>query len=154
MNDEAATWVREHVWTDYMREAYGWMGRAAHVCACQRSTPYHWCELGRHAWCHDGRTPSRDYETVILDRAGTFPARLPEPFEHAAPYPSDRDELALRPLAFVWLADRVCETKCTCDCGHPAAVKPTPRPEPVPPPAKPVYVAVALPGLELIGATA
>jgi hypothetical protein len=52
--------------------------------------------------------------------------------------------IANRPLDYVpptavWYADRACRSLCPCDCS-------TPKP-------KPVYEAVALPGLELIGAT-
>jgi hypothetical protein len=52
--------------------------------------------------------------------------------------------IANRPLDYVpptavWYADRACRSLCPCDCSTPAPA--------------PIYEAVALPGLELIGAT-
>jgi hypothetical protein len=145
MSSEAAAWVREQVWTGYMRTAYS---RAAHTCACQRSGQFTWCKADRHTWCDSGK-PRPDYETLILDRNGIFPTWLPEPFKNTAPHPCESGDSAEQPLAFVWLADRVCQTACTCDCVHMERRQPAPKTTP----SRPVrYETVMLPGFDLVDA--
>lgn len=122
MTPDEAEWVRANVWTQYMCENYY---PGTHTCACQTG-PSDWCITDRHTWRRP--KPRPDYETLILDRQGLFPAWLPGPFHHPAPYPCNTDEHRQNPLARVWLADRLCRRLCPCVCHTstrpPAALEP------------------------------
>lgn len=132
MSDQAAAWVREHAWTAEMRHLNETRPDYYPTCSCQQG-PCHQCTRGAHDRCRPKLQHSR--EAMVCDRTGVAFAAFAEPYAHRTidgpPLPTV--------VAQVWLADRVCRWTCPCTC--------TTRKR------KPVYEAVALPGLELIGAT-
>jgi hypothetical protein len=120
MSEEAAAWVREHAWPRALAAALG----PIESCPCQYG-PSSWC---LHGSCHRCRTsePAAMPETYITDRAGLVPLSA----EFRGGHPA------------VWLADRVCQWRCSCDC-HAVPVAA----------ARPVrYEAVMLPGFDLVDA--
>jgi hypothetical protein len=93
MSEEAAAWVREHVWTKGMRKTFAAVPDHYLKCACQFGTAY-WCQNGQHGRCARGE-PLRQWETAVLRYGGTQPAIG---------------------VSEVWLADRVCMWRCKCNC--------------------------------------
>jgi hypothetical protein len=116
MPAEAATWVREHAWTDHLRahaEACGL--DEVLMCACQWGTTDE-CRAGRCGRCprrDGGRAFAEDY----ISRADGYLARWSvSPFVHAVDRPTSMERAAP-----VWLADRTCVWRCGCHCHRNAA---------------------------------
>lgn len=110
MTASEAAWVREHVWTQRMRDHQERIVTVdLSTCACE------WglcraCRRGLHN-CMHGK-PLRQYETIAANRSGVDSMPFREPYEHLV------DVVPAGPmewrLPFVWLADRVCVWVCPC----------------------------------------
>ncbi|MDJ0460637.1 hypothetical protein [Streptomyces sp. H27-C3] len=97
MTPDAAAWVREHVLVHNARIT---APRAGGPCHCQPATPWicNDCRAGDHDRCNGGGV-EWSFEKSIYGPGLSWP-----------------------PRATVWLADRVCKTRCTCRrCCPPAA---------------------------------
>jgi hypothetical protein len=110
--DDETDWTRANAWTDQLRTQFT-NGRDANLrCAChvdltEYARPGEHCPCGR--WV-DPFAPM--HETEIRGRYGH--ARiLPESYTHET-----RTRIGPRHerLAMVWLADRLCRPRCSCDC--------------------------------------
>jgi hypothetical protein len=119
MTQDAAAWVREHVWTPAMRKTYREVPAFYSTCDCQFGATQ-WCQTGRHDRCHRAE-PLVSCATMILRRGGLYPASFTEEFTH--PTPSATGPVTTS-LAQVWLADRRCRWVCPCECHAP---EPDPR---------------------------
>lgn len=137
MNDEAAAWVREFVWTNRMRKAFADTPGAYQHCACQAGPSGH-CNADRHTKCwHADNEPQRSPEAYVCGTDGTSVLMFAEPFTH----PTGSATGAKRTShAQVWLADRACRWRCPCDCHTGAPVTPEPPPAAEPPIDKPVQL--------------
>ncbi len=137
MTPAEAAWVRKHAWNGVIRAEYKRAPDELLLCGCQLGAGK-LCGGGYHELCHR-ECPHPDVEAWVWTRRGHV-AQFPEPYQHPFPWKAGWQE-GPDACARLWLVDRVCRWVCACPCHTPA-------------PARPVrYEAVALPGLELIGAT-
>lgn len=122
LDEQAAEWIRDHVWTSAMRTEYREKPDADTTCPCQWGPTSH-CQRGAHDQCHRA-TPLRSYASMICGPDGVTPAAFPGPYEHEV------DTFATGPqptsYALVWLADRVCRWACSCPCHTAPAAATTP----------------------------
>lgn len=122
LDEQAAAWIRAHVWTQAMRKYYREVPGLYTACPCQWGATSD-CQAGRHDRCHRA-TPLRAYASMICGPDGVTSTAFLEPYEHevdtsaAGPQPTS--------YALVWLADRVCRWACSCPCHTvPQPVQPT-----------------------------
>ncbi|WP_433235400.1 DUF6248 family natural product biosynthesis protein [Streptosporangium sp. CA-135522] len=110
MTEEAAAWIRQHVWTDGMRRVEYEVRPGFYTrCGCQRDV-CHQCRCGVHERCN--AIPRQSHEGMIADKTGTHPACFKEPYKHVTVDGAPRPTV----VAQVWLADRICRWACRCDC--------------------------------------
>lgn len=112
MTEEAAAWVREHVWRDGVPTFRPAM---ADRCRCEWGlSPA--CKHGQHGKCSLAERPVYEWETIVGGRRRGFP----EPYEHpvrVGPGAGFRPDLPVYVhTPYVWLADRMCRWMCPCDC--------------------------------------
>jgi hypothetical protein len=102
MTPDEAAWVRQHVWTKPMASALA----PIDVCPCAYG-PSTWCLHGSCAECTQPEAVAFP-ETHVTDKAGRV--------LHAAGFRESHP--------MVWLADRVCRWRCSCDCHATASAAP------------------------------
>ena len=138
MTPAEAAWVRKHAWNGIIRAEYKRAPDVMLLCGCQHG-PSRWCQDGQHGGCHR-ECPHASAEAWVWTRRGHV-AQFAEPYQHPYPWKPGRRPKQPDAWAQLWLADRVCRWVCSCPCHAPEPPRPV------------TYEAVALPGLELIGAT-
>ncbi|NUR80758.1 MAG: hypothetical protein HOQ21_09980 [Dermatophilaceae bacterium] len=111
MSQEAAAWIREHVWPKGMQKTFGEVPNFYLHCACQWGLTQ-WCRMDKHRKCHRA-TGLKSHETYVLKRGGTHPARFAEELFHCTPTATGGHRMT---DAQVWLGDRVCRWLCPCEC--------------------------------------
>lgn len=112
MPEEAADWIRQHVWTDGMRRVEFQVRPGFYTrCECQRDV-CHQCSRGVHERCN--AIPRQNREGMIADKSGVAPACFTERdrYEHVTIDGAPQRTV----VAQVWLADRICRWACRCDC--------------------------------------
>lgn len=114
MTPTAATWVRQHAWTDAVRaEAKRSRSILGPLCQCQR--PFTSAPCAGGDGCEDCDVmPFRTAETILIGPDGWI---------------LDRPALGEDEGRWVWLwlADRTCVHRCDCAChGHAACAAPEP----------------------------
>lgn len=114
MTPTEAAWVRAHAWPVRLRTNYA--AAVAHdVCAadraarcvCQLNRPSHWCGTGRHHKC-----------SIVWGNAVPEASLGCSDGLHPVYYPGDGR------MVMVWLADRTCRRRCSCDCHRAGAQEP------------------------------
>lgn len=122
MTDLEAAWVREHVWTRTMRETFALTPAFYLTCYCQRRECGA-CERGRHDRCLLRQyEPFPTYECCITDRNQCV-VGFPDRYEHPTRNASGAHRAG---AAMVWLADRRCIWRCTCECRADEPARPQP----------------------------
>ncbi|GAA0705008.1 hypothetical protein GCM10010193_70060 [Kitasatospora atroaurantiaca] len=93
-----AAWIRQHSWTQGMRETYAEVPEVYTACACRWGASGH-CEHGRHNRCH---TTGRPVPAAVVCRT-----------DGETPVPG-------RPA--LWLTGRDCRWQCPCGCHVPGGL--------------------------------
>jgi len=142
--------VRATAWTPAMRKQHRECPAYTSAPTCSARVSWR-CKTGRHATCHLG-VPLPNWETVICGKGGVQALGFSKSFTNPGVSATGWHPTT---HAAVWLADRLCASRCTCDCGHPAGSVHALHNHPARArsKARPVrYEVVTLPGLDLEGA--
>jgi hypothetical protein len=108
---ETAAWIREHVWPRDLQIRYVNLPDRVLNCACEIDMIRH-AHPGEHCGCQRYSDPFAPvWETEIRGWRGH--RRAVSQYTHETRFPHAAFRV-YEPM--VWLADRVCRPRCSCDC--------------------------------------